>query len=182
MLPMQQQIRFCDVVRVGHVVVDRCSRQSLRDRTPARRRGGRSRAAQRHDPVRPRRRARGTARGVGALGGHRSRCGAVGGAAGGVHRGLERSRPHQGPRLLRRRLCPRGSSARGNGRIEGAEAYVDSIVALWDLAPDQRLVFGWSWPMVERRGIVLTGTREGRLDRAGLRERYVCSISPPAAA
>ena len=71
----------------------------------------------------------------------------------------------------------------GIGRIEGAEAYVDSIVALWDLAPDQRLVFGWSSPMVERRGIVPHGAREGTLaDGGAFANDYVCSISPPAAA
>ena len=55
----------------------------------------------------------------------------------------------------------------GLGRIEGAEAYVDSVVVLWDLAPDQRVMVGWSWPVVERHGIVLTGRREGTLAEGG---------------
>ena len=55
----------------------------------------------------------------------------------------------------------------GLGRIEGAEAYVDSIVVLWDLAPDQRLMFGWSWPRVERHGIVVTIRREGTVPDGG---------------
>ena len=55
----------------------------------------------------------------------------------------------------------------GLGRIEGAEAYVDSIVVLWDLAPDQRLMFGWSWPVVERHGIVATMRRQGTVPDGG---------------
>ena len=55
----------------------------------------------------------------------------------------------------------------GLGRIEGAEAYVDSIVVLWDLAPDQRLMFGWSWPVVERHGIVVTIRRQGTVPDGG---------------
>ncbi|MEO6028156.1 MAG: nuclear transport factor 2 family protein [Candidatus Binatia bacterium] len=55
----------------------------------------------------------------------------------------------------------------GFGRIEGADAYVESLVVLWDLAPDHRLELGWSWPAVERHGVVATGRRVGTLADGG---------------
>ena len=55
----------------------------------------------------------------------------------------------------------------GIGRIEGADAYLDSNVALWELAPDQRLEFGWSWPAVDRHGFVVTIRREGTVPDGG---------------
>ncbi len=55
----------------------------------------------------------------------------------------------------------------GLGRIEGADAYLDSNVALWELAPDQRLEVGWSWPAVDRHGFVVTIRREGTVPDGG---------------
>ena len=55
----------------------------------------------------------------------------------------------------------------GLGRIEGADAYVESNVVLWDLAPDQRLSCGWFWPAVAPHGAVVTQRREGTLAEGG---------------
>jgi class 3 adenylate cyclase/ketosteroid isomerase-like protein len=55
----------------------------------------------------------------------------------------------------------------GLGHIEGADAYVDSNVLLWELAPDQRLEFGWAWSAIDRHGIVVTLRREGTLPDGG---------------
>jgi class 3 adenylate cyclase/tetratricopeptide (TPR) repeat protein len=55
----------------------------------------------------------------------------------------------------------------GLGRVEGADAYTDSIAVLWDLAPDQRIEFGWSWPAYDRHGAVVTLRREGTLADGG---------------
>jgi ketosteroid isomerase-like protein len=38
----------------------------------------------------------------------------------------------------------------GMGRIEGADAYLDSIDALWELAPGGRAELGWLWPARDR--------------------------------
>jgi hypothetical protein len=62
----------------------------------------------------------------------------------------------------------------GLGRIEGADAYVDSNVVLWELAPDQRLEIGWSWPAVDRHGLVATQRRVGTLaDGGAFESEYV---------
>jgi len=62
----------------------------------------------------------------------------------------------------------------GLGRIEGADAYVDSNVVLWELAPDQRLEVGWSWPAVDRHGLVVTQRRVGTLaDGGAFESEYV---------
>jgi class 3 adenylate cyclase len=62
----------------------------------------------------------------------------------------------------------------GLGRIEGADAYLDSNVALWELAPDQRVDFGWSWPAVDRHGFVVTQRRVGTLaDGGAFESEYV---------
>jgi hypothetical protein len=58
----------------------------------------------------------------------------------------------------------------GFGRLEGADAYLQSIVVLWDLAPDQRIELGWFWPAVERHGAVITLRRAGTLADGGLFE------------
>jgi ketosteroid isomerase-like protein len=55
----------------------------------------------------------------------------------------------------------------GVGHIEGLDAWADSTVALWDLAPDQRFEFGWSWPAVDSRGFVVTARRTGMLADGG---------------
>jgi ketosteroid isomerase-like protein len=54
----------------------------------------------------------------------------------------------------------------GLGRIEGADRYVDSFVALWDLAPDQRVEFGYSCA-VDGHGVVFTLRRAGTLASGG---------------
>ena len=53
----------------------------------------------------------------------------------------------------------------GMGRIDGADAYVDSIVALWRLAPDSQIET--SLFVVERYGAVGVGRRSGRLAEGG---------------
>jgi ketosteroid isomerase-like protein len=55
----------------------------------------------------------------------------------------------------------------GRGRIEGADAYIDRLAVLWDLAPDQRIEFGWSWPALDRHAVVVTLRREGTLADGG---------------
>jgi hypothetical protein len=55
----------------------------------------------------------------------------------------------------------------GFGRIEGADAYSQSIVALWELAPDQRLELGWFWPAVDRDCALVSVRREGTLPDGG---------------
>ena len=54
----------------------------------------------------------------------------------------------------------------GIGRIEDVEVYVDSIVALWELAPDARLET-WPWLTVEPHGSVFVLRRSGRLPEGG---------------
>lgn len=62
----------------------------------------------------------------------------------------------------------------GLGHIEGADAYLDSNVVLWDLAPDQRLELGWSWPAADRHGFVVTIRRVGTLaDGGAFESEYV---------
>jgi hypothetical protein len=46
------------------------------------------------------------------------------------------------------------------------DAYGDSVVVLWELAPDQRLEIG-SWPAVDRHGFVVTARRVGTLTNGG---------------
>jgi ketosteroid isomerase-like protein len=54
----------------------------------------------------------------------------------------------------------------GLGRIEGADAYMDSFTALWELAPDQRVEFG-QWHAVAPHGVVLALRRAGTLESGG---------------
>lgn len=54
----------------------------------------------------------------------------------------------------------------GLGRIDDVEVYVDSIVALWELAPDARLET-WPWLAVEPHGSVFVLRRSGRLPDGG---------------
>jgi ketosteroid isomerase-like protein len=58
----------------------------------------------------------------------------------------------------------------GLGRIEGADAYVESNVVLWELAPDQRIEFGGSWPAVDRHAALVPLRREGTLADGGVFE------------
>jgi len=55
----------------------------------------------------------------------------------------------------------------GIGRIDGADAYVESMVVLWDLAPDQRVEFGESWLAFDSHALLLTLRREGTLSDGG---------------
>jgi class 3 adenylate cyclase/ketosteroid isomerase-like protein len=55
----------------------------------------------------------------------------------------------------------------GFGRIEGADAYLQSLAVLWDLAPDQRMELGWFWPAVERHGVITLLRRSGALAGGG---------------
>jgi ketosteroid isomerase-like protein len=55
----------------------------------------------------------------------------------------------------------------GIGRVEGADAYVGSIEALWKLAPDTQVEAGWRWLAHARHGAVTVLKRTGRLPDAG---------------
>ena len=55
----------------------------------------------------------------------------------------------------------------GFGRIEGADAYLQSLAVLWDLAPDQRMEIGWFWPAIERHGVITLLRRSGTLADGG---------------
>ncbi len=112
--------------------------------------------------------ARRAARGVGALGGDRSRRGAVGGDPRRAHRGVERPRPRAASRPASQMTSSsRITGARALGRIEGADAYLEANAVLWDLAPEQRIEFGWSWPALDRHGAISTLRREGTLADGG---------------
>ncbi len=54
----------------------------------------------------------------------------------------------------------------GMGRIDDVEVYVDSIAALWQLAPDARIEC-WSWLAVEPHGSVCVVRRAGQLPDGG---------------
>jgi ketosteroid isomerase-like protein len=55
----------------------------------------------------------------------------------------------------------------GLGRIDGADAYGASIVALWELAPDTRGEMGLLWPAFDRHGAVTVLRRGGVLPDGG---------------
>ncbi len=55
----------------------------------------------------------------------------------------------------------------GFGRIDGADAYLQSLAVLWELAPDQRMEIGWFWPAVERHGVITVLRRAGTLADGG---------------
>jgi ketosteroid isomerase-like protein len=68
----------------------------------------------------------------------------------------------------------------GIGRIEGADAYLDTVRVLWALAPDQRIELGWFWPAVEPHGVVTTLKRLGTLADGGAFESdalWLCSVA-----
>jgi ketosteroid isomerase-like protein len=64
----------------------------------------------------------------------------------------------------------------GMGRIDDVEVYVDSIVALWQLAPDAGIE-SWSWLAVEPHGMVFVGRRTGRLPEGGAFESEYLAVS-----
>ncbi|MFN2375302.1 MAG: AAA family ATPase [Candidatus Binatia bacterium] len=49
----------------------------------------------------------------------------------------------------------------GFGRLEGRDAYLRSVTALWELAPQSRLELGWIWFVSAPHGGVLAGERSG---------------------
>jgi hypothetical protein len=55
----------------------------------------------------------------------------------------------------------------GMGRIEGADAYVESLVALWELAPTTRIEAGWHWPAFDRHVALTDVHRTGSLPDGG---------------
>jgi len=55
----------------------------------------------------------------------------------------------------------------GIGRIEGGDAYVESLAALWELAPNQRVESGLVWHASARRGGVTALRRIGTLPEGG---------------
>jgi ketosteroid isomerase-like protein len=55
----------------------------------------------------------------------------------------------------------------GFGRIEGADAYADSLVALWELAPETTAEVGWHWPALGRHGAITRVRRTGVLPDGG---------------
>ncbi|MBI3768724.1 MAG: nuclear transport factor 2 family protein [Deltaproteobacteria bacterium] len=65
----------------------------------------------------------------------------------------------------------------GMGRIDGADAYVDSVVALWQLAPDSRLDTVGSWIVVERYGAAHVARRSRRLAEGGAFESDYIVVS-----
>jgi len=54
----------------------------------------------------------------------------------------------------------------GMGRI-GSDAYTDSGVALWELAPDSRVEFDWHMPALDRHGAINIVHRAGTLPDGG---------------
>ncbi len=61
----------------------------------------------------------------------------------------------------------------GFGRIEGADTYAATVVALWGPAPDQRLELGWFWPAVDRHHALVSVRREGTLPDGGTESNYL---------
>ncbi len=55
----------------------------------------------------------------------------------------------------------------GMGRVEGADAYTESIVALWKLAPVTHADLGWRWPALDRHGAITVLRRTGTVPDGG---------------
>jgi hypothetical protein len=55
----------------------------------------------------------------------------------------------------------------GIGRIDGPDAYTESIVALWDLAPVTHSELGWVWPAFDHCGGVTVLRRTGTVPDGG---------------
>jgi hypothetical protein len=51
--------------------------------------------------------------------------------------------------------------------MEERAAYVEAVVALWELAPDARIEIGWHWPACERHVAVTTLRRSGTIADGG---------------
>jgi class 3 adenylate cyclase/tetratricopeptide (TPR) repeat protein len=68
----------------------------------------------------------------------------------------------------------------GMGRIDGADAYVASLVALWELAPASRVDAGWFWPACDRHGAITDVRRTGTLPGGGDFENeylHLCTLA-----
>lgn len=68
------------------------------------------------------------------------------------------------------------------GRIDGADAYVTSLVlvALWDSAPVTHLEAGWDWPAFEPHGAITDVRRTGTLPEGGDSESeylHLCTLA-----
>lgn len=55
----------------------------------------------------------------------------------------------------------------GIGRIRGADAYLEAVRVLWELAPDTRGEMGMQWPAFGRHGSITVLRRGGRLPEGG---------------
>ncbi len=55
----------------------------------------------------------------------------------------------------------------GAGRSEGREAYLQSVIALWELAPESRFEAGWCWLAIAPHAGVYTARRFGTLPDGG---------------
>ena len=55
----------------------------------------------------------------------------------------------------------------GMGRLEGADAYAESVAVLLELAPNSRTDGGWFWPAYGRHGAVTVARRSGTLADGG---------------
>src|SRR5262249_15939323 len=65
----------------------------------------------------------------------------------------------------------------GTRRLEGREAYVQSVVALWKLAPDSRLEGGRFWLAITPDGGVYAARRAGTVPGGGEVERDFLVVS-----
>jgi ketosteroid isomerase-like protein len=55
----------------------------------------------------------------------------------------------------------------GMGRIDNADDYTASLVALWELAPVTRAELGWAWPAADRHGAIAALRRTGTVPDGG---------------
>jgi ketosteroid isomerase-like protein len=55
----------------------------------------------------------------------------------------------------------------GMGRLEGADAWADSLVALWELAPESSVEAGWAWLAIDERCALTSVRRTGVLPEGG---------------
>ena len=55
----------------------------------------------------------------------------------------------------------------GTGRSEGREAYLQSVIALWELAPESRFEAGWGWLAIAPHAGAYTARRSGTLPDGG---------------
>jgi len=55
----------------------------------------------------------------------------------------------------------------GVGRIEGLDAYFESVNVFWELAPDTRVEMAWYWPAYDRHAALTTLRRVGTVPDGG---------------